>query len=119
MEHGREIVRHLIGFPFGRSAVKSPAWRGTTLNHKGNPMLTTNTASTSEAITRPETFRLPRAGTRDPFFGLPRTAFYELEKAGAIRLIRLKKRGHTRGTVLIPFDQMLAHVRKLSVEAAE
>jgi hypothetical protein len=76
------------------------------------------TASTSEAI-RPECVRLPKPGQRDPFFGLPRTTFYELERAGAIRLIRLKKRGHTRGTVLIPLDQVLAHLRGLSVEAAE
>jgi hypothetical protein len=80
--------------------------------------MTDSNASVGEAI-RPVAFRLPRAGTRDPFFGLPRTTFYELEKAGAIRLIRLKKRGHTRGTVLIPFDQMLAHLRSLSVEAAK
>jgi hypothetical protein len=59
----------------------------------------------------PETFRLPRAGQRDPHFGLPRTAYYELEKAGAIQLIRLRKRGYQRGTTLIPFDQVLAYVR--------
>ena len=62
----------------------------------------------------PETFRLPRAGQRDPHFGLPRTAYYELEKAGAIQLIRLRKRGYQRGTTLIPFDQVLAYVRSKS-----
>ena len=60
---------------------------------------------------KPETFRLPRPGQRDPFFGLPRTAYYELEKAGTIRLIRLRKRGYIRGTTLIPFDQVAAYVR--------
>jgi len=78
--------------------------------------MTSSTASTSEAIV---TFRLPKPGTRDPHFGLPRTTFYELERQGAIRLIRLKKRGYTRGTTLIPYDQVLAHLRSLSVEAAK
>jgi hypothetical protein len=59
---------------------------------------------------RPETFRLPRPGQRDPYFGLPRTTYYELEKAGTIRLIRLRKRGYVRGTTLIPFDQVRAYV---------
>ena len=60
---------------------------------------------------RPETFRLPRPGERDPYFGLPRTAYYELEKAGEIRLVRLRKRGYLRGTTLIPFDQVLTYIR--------
>ena len=68
---------------------------------------------------KPEFFRLPRSGARDLYFGLPRTTYYELEKAGTIRLIRLRKRGNTRGTTLIPFDQVLAHLRRLSVEAAK
>jgi hypothetical protein len=76
---------------------------------------TTGNAHTAEqnppAIVQPETFRLPRPGQRDPFFGLPRTTYYELEKAGTIRLIRLRKRGYTRGTTLIPFDQVRAHLR--------
>jgi hypothetical protein len=62
---------------------------------------------------KPETFRLPKHGERDPHFGLSRTAFYELEAAGAIRLIRLRKRGNLRGTTLIPFDQVAAYVRKM------
>jgi hypothetical protein len=82
--------------------------------------MTNNIASHSEAtLTRPETFRLPKPGQRDPYFGLPRTTYYELEKDGAIRLIRLRKRGQIRGTTLIPFDQVLAHLRGLSVEAAK
>lgn len=63
-------------------------------------------------VLRPETFRLPRPGQRDPFFGLPRTTYYELEKEGVIRLIRLRKRGYQRGTTLIPFDQVLNYVRR-------
>jgi hypothetical protein len=74
-------------------------------------------ASPVEAKTiRPETFRLPKPGTRDPYFGLPRTTYYELEKAGSIRLIRLRKRGYLRGTTLVPFDQVLAYLRDLATE---
>jgi hypothetical protein len=63
---------------------------------------------------KPETFRLPRPGQRDPYFGLSRSAYYELERAGTIRLVRLCKRGNIRGTTLIPFDQVLAYVRRAS-----
>ena len=59
---------------------------------------------------RPETYRLPKPGTGDPHFGLSRTAYYELEEQGVIRLIRLRKRGKLRGTTLIPYDQVRAHV---------
>ena len=70
----------------------------------------------SEAI-RPEYFRLPEAGKHDPFFGLPRSKFYELEATGAIRLTRLIPRGKTRGTTLVPFYQMRDYLRSLEVEA--
>jgi hypothetical protein len=63
---------------------------------------------------KPETFRLPKPGERDPYFGLSRTAYYELERAGTIRLVRLRKRGNLRGTTLIPFDQVLEYVRRAS-----
>jgi len=51
----------------------------------------------------PVTFRLPRPGTRDPYFGLTRTAFYELERQGKVKLTRLVRRGHERGITLVPF----------------
>jgi hypothetical protein len=69
------------------------------------------------AIIKPEMFRLPKPGQRDPYFGLPRTTYYELEKAGTIRLVRLRKRGNIRGTTLIAFDQVLAYLRGLTTEA--
>jgi len=62
----------------------------------------------------PEFFRLPKAGQHDPYFGLPRSRFYELEEAGAIRLTRLRKRGKERGITLIPFDQVRDYLRNLS-----
>ena len=61
---------------------------------------------------KPETFRLPKPGQRDPFFGLSRSFYYELEAAGKIRLIRLRKRGNTRGITLIPYEQVLEYVRQ-------
>ena len=65
-------------------------------------------------LVAPVTFRLPKPGHRDPYFGLPRTAYYELEKAGTIQLIRLRKRGYQRGTTLIPFDQVMKYLRSRS-----
>jgi len=53
-----------------------------------------------------ETFPLPKSGARDPYFGLSRSAYYELEATGAIRFIRMKKPGNTRGRVLIRFDDV-------------
>ena len=59
---------------------------------------------------RPITFRLPKKGQRDPYFGLSRSKYYELEKAGKIRMRRLCERGNIRGTTLIIFDQVLNYV---------
>jgi hypothetical protein len=59
---------------------------------------------------RPVTFRLPKPGQRDPYFGLSRSKYYELEKAGKIQMRRLCDRGNIRGTTLIIFDQVLNYV---------
>ena len=59
---------------------------------------------------RPVAFRLPKSGQRDPYFGLCRSTYYELEKAGIIQMRRLCKRGNVRGKTLILFDQVLAYV---------
>jgi hypothetical protein len=79
------------------------------------PKLVTDLRDT-QTNPKPEFFRLPKPSQRDPYFGLARTTYYELEKIGAIRLTRLRKRGNTRGTTLIPFDQVLAYLRGLTVE---
>jgi hypothetical protein len=76
-----------------------------------------NSRSAQNQHPRPEFFRLPKSGERDPHFGLPRTTYYELEKAGTVRLVRLRKRGNIRGSTLIPFDQVLAYLRGLGEEA--
>jgi hypothetical protein len=54
------------------------------------------------AILPPLTFRLPRPGEADPFYGFSRTFYYELEKRGEIRLIRIKDRGKKTGITLVP-----------------
>jgi hypothetical protein len=64
----------------------------------------------SKSAFRPVAFRLPKPGERDPHFGLSRSFYYELEKAGIIQMRRLCKRGNVRGTTLIVFDQVMAYV---------
>ena len=60
---------------------------------------------------RPEFFRLPKHGV-DPYFGLGRSFYYEGEKRGYWRLIRIRERGKLRGVTLVPFDQVAAFLRK-------
>ena len=57
-------------------------------------------------VARPEFFRLPKSGG-DPYFGLTRPHYYELEKAGKIKLTRLKKPGTTKGVTLVPYAAVL------------
>lgn len=59
---------------------------------------------------RPETFRLPRTGP-DPFFGLTRSWYYNAEKEGVLRLIRLRQRGRQRGVTLVPYDDVAAFIQ--------
>jgi len=59
----------------------------------------------------PETFRLPRQNERDPYWGLSRAWYYEAEKSGALKLIRLRKRGNIRGVTLVPFQAVAQMVR--------
>ncbi len=67
----------------------------------------------SSAKFTPEFFPLPQRG-QDPFFGLGRSSYYDLEKRGLLRLVRLRKPGNIRGKVLIPYADALAALRKLS-----
>jgi hypothetical protein len=55
----------------------------------------------------PITLRLPSPGERDPLFGLPRAKYYALEADGRITLLRLRGKGKSRGTTLIPVAEML------------
>jgi hypothetical protein len=55
----------------------------------------------------PATFRLPKSGTRDPYFGLARSFYYRAEAEGQLKLVRLTKRGNQRGVTLVPYDAIL------------
>jgi hypothetical protein len=59
----------------------------------------------------PEFFRLPKSGG-DPYFGLGRSYYYEGEKQGYWRLIRIRQRGKLRGVTLVPYDAVAAFIRK-------
>jgi hypothetical protein len=62
--------------------------------------------------TLPVTFRLPRTGERDPYFGLSRAWFYSAEADGRIRLIRLREKGKSRGTTLVPTEEIIKLIDK-------
>jgi hypothetical protein len=67
---------------------------------------------------RPEFFPLPQRGP-DPFFSLGRSSYYDLEKRGLLRLVRLRKPGNLRGKVLVPYDETAALIRRLAKEGGE
>jgi hypothetical protein len=56
----------------------------------------------------PFAFRLPRAGERDPHFGLPRAKYYALEEQNQIQLIRLREKNKRRGSTLVPYADVKA-----------
>jgi hypothetical protein len=79
-------------------------------NSGGLLKITTPLGEGAAGASRPETFRLPKAGG-DPFFGLGRSFYYEGEKRGYWRLIRIRDRGKLRGITLVPYDAVAAFVR--------
>jgi hypothetical protein len=81
------------------------------LESGGHPQTTTAPLSVATAsASRPEAFRLPSKGG-DPHFGLSRSYYYEKEKLGWWKLIRLRERGKLRGITLVPYDAVSAVVR--------
>ena len=64
----------------------------------------------AQSASRPETFRLPKAAERDPFFGFSRTFYYRGEELGYWRLIRIRERGKSRGVTLVSFDAIARFV---------
>jgi len=60
---------------------------------------------------RPEFFRLPKSGG-DPYFGLGRSYYYEGEKQGYWRLVRIRQRGKLRGVTLVPYDAVAVFIRR-------
>ena len=70
------------------------------------------TTATPEAIAlRPETFRLPKPGFSDPFFGFSRAFYYAGEQRGNWKLIRILDEGKARGVTLIPYQDVLRFVQ--------
>jgi hypothetical protein len=72
-----------------------------------NPLLTRHTSTTLA----PEFFALPPRGG-DPHFGLSRSSYYDLERRGLIRFVRIRKPGQQRGKVLVAFNDMTALMRR-------
>jgi hypothetical protein len=58
------------------------------------------------AALRPETFRLPKPGFSDPFFGFSRSFYYTLEQRGLLKLIRIRDEGKDRGVTLVPYTDV-------------
>jgi hypothetical protein len=65
----------------------------------------------------PEFFPIPPRGP-DSYFGLGRSSYYDLERRGLLRLVRVRKPGNSRGKVLVPFAEAAALIRKLGDSAA-
>jgi hypothetical protein len=64
--------------------------------------------------TKPVTFRMPKLGTVDPFFGLDRNAYYSGAKKGHWKLIKLLDPGKRTGRTLVPFEQVAAFIERQS-----
>jgi hypothetical protein len=64
----------------------------------------------------PESFPLPQRGA-DPFFGVGRSSYYDLERRGLLKLIRLRKPGQLRGKVLVPYADMAECLRRMQTPA--
>ncbi len=65
--------------------------------------------------TVPEFFPCPQRGP-DPWFGFCRSSYYDFEKRGLLRLVRVRKPGNVRGRVLVPYDETAALIRRLDKE---
>jgi hypothetical protein len=58
------------------------------------------------------TFRLPKPGQQDRFFGFSRSHYYNGEERGWWKLIRIREEGKERGVTLVSFEQIEGFVRK-------
>lgn len=75
----------------------------------------TITTHATTATVAPEFGPIPRSG-RDPVTGLTRGTCYNLEKAGAIRLVRIRKPGQILGRCLIDYASVRKYFAKLARE---
>ena len=70
--------------------------------------------SSLNIVIRPEFFRLPHKGV-DPYFGLSRSFYYDLDASGQVLLVRLRKRGSQRGVTLVNYEAMSTFLSKRNV----
>jgi hypothetical protein len=61
---------------------------------------------------------LPARGG-DPVVGLSRSFWYSAERDGLIRLVRIRRRGVSRGRTLLPVDAAVALIRRLDAERSD
>jgi len=54
---------------------------------------------------------LPKPGKGDPYFGLSRSFYYQLEARGLLKLVRIRDAGKERGVTLVPYDKVAAIMR--------
>ncbi len=68
---------------------------------------------TRHSICAPEFFPIPARGP-DPFCGICRSSYYDFERRGLLRLVRVRKPGNIRGRVLVPYAEAVQLIRRLS-----
>ncbi len=66
----------------------------------------------------PKFIALPGRRGGDPIFDLGRTWWLDCERAGLIKLYRLKRRGNVRGAVRIPVVQAAELMERLNASSA-
>jgi len=64
----------------------------------------------------PEFIRLPKARSRCPLTGLSRTSLVELVDHGAVKAVKLRKRGSIRGITLLDRKSLLGYLHGLAME---
>jgi hypothetical protein len=84
-------------------------------------METITTTSAEQIAFRPEFFRLPRPGEGDVHFGFSRSFYYEADRRGYFKLIRIVdgSRGRTRGVTLVRFKDVLDFVNSQAAKQQE
>ena len=85
------------------------------INNIHAPIRTIAPVSEHGSTNHVEFYRLPKAGG-DPYFGISRSHYYELERAGKLKLVRLRREGATRGVVLISYAAVKAIVEAAAAE---
>ena len=66
--------------------------------------------------TIPEFFPLPARGL-DPYFGISRSSYYDLENRRLLRLVRIRKPGNIRGKVLVPYPAVMELMQRFTAES--